>query len=278
MNSQLQTNQALMDQLQTMLIKERHPAYTCIRDYLHSSCQCHSEISPLDRHQLCQWAYDILSACSFDESIGSVAFSYFDRFLSSEHPRAKLAMTSQHEFQLVFVTALTVALKVRCGMNVEFDFVCERICSDIYNEEELIETEKEMLMVLGWRLNGPTCHDFIEYFVELLPDQDHVEALKSSVAKDAKKRASSAIMDYSQAFRLPSSIAIASLFEAIQGSGKERFHPFHKLLFIQKISMVNGIRAGHYCSSNESLVQDHQVSTTRTTCTTAAGNRICLAS
>ncbi|KAL7501795.1 hypothetical protein ACHAWX_000358, partial [Stephanocyclus meneghinianus] len=148
-----------MDQLQTMLIKERHPSYTCIRDYLHPSCQYRSEITELDRHQLCQWAYSILSACTFDESIGPLAFSYFDRFLSSQHPRAKLAMTSRHEIQLVFVTALVLALKVRCGMNVEFDFVCERICSDLYSEEELIETEKQMLMALGWRLNGPTSHD-----------------------------------------------------------------------------------------------------------------------
>jgi hypothetical protein len=278
MNPQIETNQDIMDQLHTMLIKERHPSYICIRDYLHPSCQCNSEISDLDRHQLCQWAYSILSACSFDESIGPLAFSYFDRFLSSQHPRAKLAMTSRHEFQLVFVTALVLALKVQCGMNVELDFVCERICSDLYSEEELIETEKQMLMGLGWRLNGPTSHDFIEYFVELLPEQDDLQALKSFLAQDAKNRASSAIMDYAQVFRLPSTIAFASLVEAMQEVGKETFHPFHKLQFIQRISMVSGIGAERYFSNNTSTVYDHQVSITSSTFTTAAGNLACLAS
>jgi len=187
-------------------------------------------------------------------------------------------MSSRHEFQLAFVTALVLALKVRCGMNVEFDFVCERICSDLYSEEELIEAEKQMLMALGWRLNGPTSHDFIEYFVELLPEQDDLEALKSFLAQDAKNRASSAIMDYCQVFRLPSSLAFASLVEAMQEVGKEIFHPFHKLQFIQRISMVTGIGAENYFSSNTSPVYDHQVPIASSPCTTAAGNLVCLAS
>ncbi|KAL3794571.1 hypothetical protein HJC23_008027 [Cyclotella cryptica] len=267
-----------MDQLHNMLIQERHPSYTSIRDYLHFSCQPHSEISALDRQQLCQWAYSILSACSFDNSIGSVAFSYFDRFLSSHHPRAKFAMTSRHEFQLAFVTALVLALKVRCGMNVELDFVSDRICCGLYPQEDLVEMEKEMLMALGWRLNGPTSHDFIEYFVELLPEQDDFESFKTSLAEDAKSRASSVVMDYSQVLRLPSSIAFESLVEAIQEVGKERFHPYHKLQFLQRISMVTGIGAGHVFSSNSSPAQDHQVSITSSPRTTATESIVCLAS
>ena len=81
-----------------------------------------------------------------------------------------------------------LALKARCRMNMELDFVCERICCGLYPKEHLIDMEKVMLVGLAWRLNGLSVHDFIEYFVELLPEQDNVEILKTSLSKAARNR------------------------------------------------------------------------------------------
>lgn len=128
---------------------------------------------------------------------------------------------------------------------MELDFVCERICCGLYPEEHLINMEKVVLVALAWRLNGPSAHDFIEYFVELLPEQDDVETLKTLLSEDARDRASSAVMDYSQVLRLPSSIAFAALVKAIQEVGKER-----KFL----LSPRSSCRSFHACSTEGIVV------------------------
>jgi hypothetical protein len=146
-----------------------------------------------------------------------------------------MALSSRHELQLVFITALTLALKTRSGMNVELDFVSEKICCDLYEEEELIEMEMQMLMALGWRLNGPTPHDFIDYFMELLPAQKNIEMIKSSLSRNAKNYAELALMDFPHAMQLPSSIAFKSIVHSIrQGS----IYQFDALSFLEHVSMI----------------------------------------
>ena len=69
--------------------------------------------------------------------------------------------------------------------------------------------ELEILKSLGWKLNGPTPHDFIDYYVEVMPGVDGT-CLK--VAKRLSKAlVEVAVMRYTTVLHYPSKIAFASL-------------------------------------------------------------------
>ena len=153
------------------------------------------KISPSVRLALCDWAYKTIVVCDgVDRSTAIMAFSYFDRFLSSNAPAAKKALNDLQECQLAFVASLVIAIKCHSGFKVEYDFVSELVAQGFYNEEELSCMEMEVLQALEWKLNGLSSHDFIGYFLELLPDAhgapflDILRSLSKSFVKLAVTR------------------------------------------------------------------------------------------
>ena len=107
-------------------------------------------------------------------------------------------------------TCFIIALKARESIEVEPTFVSEWICEDMYCPEEFVEMEIEILRALGWRLNGPTPCDFIQYFVELLPPTADKQAVNMLVKK-AVKNSEDVMVDYSVALEPSSCIALASI-------------------------------------------------------------------
>ncbi|KAL3780199.1 hypothetical protein ACHAWO_000142 [Cyclotella atomus] len=246
--NQRETNLTVMEQLECMLLNERHPSYRC-RDYLNSQSQ--HEVSATDRFKLCQWAYSITSACSLDLSVACVAILFFDRFLSSGNSRAQFALTSPPQFQLAFATALFLALKTHSGMNVELDFFSENVCGDLYRKEDLVEMEMEMLKALSWKLCGPTTHDFIEYFIEL----SHIEdgSIRSSLITDSKIIAASAMMRYPE-LHMPSHIALTSIVESIE--------QLQDVTPVQKVLLIHGIASAicdHEYYTNDAAPQKDSI-------------------
>ena len=141
-------------------------------------------------------------------SAAVVAFGYFDRFMSSNTSAAKRALNDIVECQLAFVTCLVIALKIHSGFNVNSDFVANEITRDSYDAEEINAMELEILYSLRWKLNGPTPHDFIDYFFEVMPGVD--ERL-DYVKKLSKALVEAAVMRYTTVMHSSSKIAFASV-------------------------------------------------------------------
>ena len=178
-------------------------------DYLNSE---KVTVSSSDRNALCNWAFAVCN--NVQRSTAAVAFSYFDRFMGKSSIAAKQALTDIHDFQLAFVSCLVIALKVHSGFNVESDFVSNVVCSNMYDKEEIIEMEMHILQALEWRMSGPTPHDFIDRFIEVLPVMEDVHL--DFLTRFSKALAEDALADYSMALQAPSSIAFASMFCALQ--------------------------------------------------------------
>ncbi|KAL7515883.1 hypothetical protein ACHAWX_000958 [Stephanocyclus meneghinianus] len=186
-------------------------AYKC-SDYMDSA---KATVHPSDRQALCNWGYQIISACiGVDRSSAVVAILYFDRFLSTSSPTVRWALADKCKFQLVFVACLVIALKVHSVFNIELDFVSDVLCGGAYSVEEIIVMEGEVLKALEWRLNGPTPHDFIDRFLHFLPpiDSIHIEYLSCF----SKSLAEQALTRFSMALKSPSIIAFASIFCSLQ--------------------------------------------------------------
>ncbi|KAL7518268.1 hypothetical protein ACHAWX_003115 [Stephanocyclus meneghinianus] len=228
-------NPYLIDQIIVMQKQERY-AYKC-SDYMKSQ---NTIVSASDRQALCNWGYKTIAACHcVDRSAAVVAFSYFDRFMSTSHPSAQRALVCIHDCQLAFVACLVIALKVHSGFNVESDFVSSVVCSNMYEAEEIIEMEKQVLQALQWRVTGPTPHDFIDRFLEVVQPIEavHLEFLTHF----SKALAEFSLTKYSIALYAPSRIAYSSILCALEYL--DSMSSIDSLSFRHYLEMVSGLNA-----------------------------------
>lgn len=204
----------LVSQIRAMQQQEKSVSYRCT-DYLSSIHNV--DFSSSDRQALCDWGFKIIASCnSISRTAAVVAISYFDRFLGSPTPSAKRALPDIPRLQLAFVACLVIALKVEGGFNVETEFVSDVICRNMYDAQEINGMEIEILQALGWRLHGPTVHDFIDYFFEKMPYSNEDGVQKEMVVQFSKCLAELAVTEYSVALQLPSQVAFAAICCAVE--------------------------------------------------------------
>ena len=175
-------------------------------------------MTPDDRRTMCSWCYQIVDSCSIDRSVACVGMSYLDRFMCTPSHRATSALASRREYQLAAVCCLVVALKCRGGIKVGTDFVADSVCRGLYDADELDGMEMDVLGALGWRLNGPSPHDYVDAIVSLLPRTacHDVSNAASSLASSAKTHVEAAMLDYCMATQPSSSLAYAALLTSLQ--------------------------------------------------------------
>ena len=197
-------NSLVLRQIFMMQQQEKSASYKCI-DYLSRT----HVIEPSHRQELCEWGFKTIAACGVNSSTAAIAFGYFDRFLSSDNPAAERALNDITECQLAFITSVVIALKIHSGFNVESDFVSNVITRNAYDAEEINDMELEILQSLDWRLNGPTSHDFVDYFLEVMPHMN--ETSMGLIQNLSKSLVDMAITRYPTVMYFPSEIAFASI-------------------------------------------------------------------
>jgi len=228
-------------------------------DYLNQS---YATVTHADRRSMLDWSYEIMRTCAISRETACIGIQYFDRFLCTGSRRAKAALTSRREFQLAFITCLVVALKCRAGMQVDAAFVSGTICQKLYNQDQILGMERDVLSALRWRLSGPSPHEFIAGLVALLPPSascateggSNSNTLAERLAALAQAQAELAMLDYSTAMRQsPSSIAYLALMAAMQSIGTDAFRPLDRLAWMSNIDVVTNRKwKDHRASSRPS--------------------------
>ncbi|KAL3783396.1 hypothetical protein ACHAWO_012867 [Cyclotella atomus] len=202
----IRSNILLVEQLSTIFCQEESTTYKSF-DYMNST---EILVSPSDRESLCLWGHSVVAACGgVDRSTVAVAISYFDRYLSSSDPSAKQALAHRFQFQLAFVACLVIALKVHSGFTVETSFISDEVCDGSYSAKEIVDMEDKILRALNWYLNGPTPHDFIGGFLEVVPSikPRHIDFVR----RFSKHIADLGMTNYYVAMQCPSKIAFTSI-------------------------------------------------------------------
>lgn len=191
----------IVSQIRVMLEQERAQAYRCM-DYLSHR----TEFGPADREALCNWGFEAIACCTGIDRLTAVkAISYFDRFMSTSSSDG----IGLEAIQLAFVASLVIALKVESGLNVELDFVANFVTKGAYDKEEIKRMEMEVLQALEWRLSGPTPHDFVDRFLEIVPG---IDAMNLAFLNQFSKAVSEAsIVRYCIACQNPSVIAFSAI-------------------------------------------------------------------
>lgn len=263
MLSQHQSNSInmLLDQLQTMQLQEE--TFYKSSDYLSelstsaSSYRSHSseQVTHADRSSMITWSYQIVDCCRISRSIALSAASLFDRFMSKQSLRAGLAMHSKYDFQLIFITCLIIALKARAGMVVESDFVSATMCQGLYQQDEIVSMEMEILEVLGWRVNGPSIHEFIHLYLELLPEDVKSSKTIAMLTNLATAMAEQATLDYPMALQAPSTIAMACILSSMQWL---ELHPLERIALLHMMTRVNVNENVHHVRARLEHVEQRQ--------------------
>jgi len=231
-----------IDHIQFMQAQE--PYYRIGADYLLSSS---ATITAADRRALCSWSYEIIESLSnINSEVACIGMSYLDRFMATSSPRAKVALTTRHEYQLATVACTVIAIKNRGGIkHLGSDFVAEVVCHGLYSKDELDDIEMEVLNALSWRLNGPTPHEFIDALVGLLSAISEDDNASSSLllTEHSKIKVDNAVLDYNLALQSSLALAYAAILTTLKTTSvlMDRLCPMD---LINWMSNIESIMAG----------------------------------
>ena len=167
------------------------------------------------RFRMCVWCFDIAKYFKFDPEIVNLAISYVDRFLTSNQ-RSICELHDAQLFQLVVMCSLNIALKINQSKTIDAYYFIQ-LSNGRFTRKQIYSMEKEILFALSWRLCPPTCYDFVHFIlINLIPPSVSSD-VKKSITIMARKQICICTPMYIFSTFDPSIIAMASIFNAIEG-------------------------------------------------------------
>jgi len=233
----------LCECIHAMIKQETH--YLC-HDYLRvkGNKDAKRSLAFTFRPKMCQWILHTLDCAGIPTcETAIVAMSFLDRFLccSSYSTRARRAINDMREYQLVAITSVYIAVKVRESAKNMSASTWSQI-SRLYSVQEITACERDLLATLGWRLNGRTPFQFISYILELLPDSE-----RSTVAprlwQESRRQVELTIEDYGFVPVRSSCLAVASVLNSLDGIPQEVFSSDKRVKFTQEVLAAFGVKS-----------------------------------
>mmetsp|Transcript_10430 Transcript_10430/g.14592 ORF Transcript_10430/g.14592 Transcript_10430/m.14592 type:complete len:335 (-) Transcript_10430:115-1119(-) len=238
------------DQIRVMR-RQEDKVYSC-KDYLQlycshgNPCSSTSKPKPVDmdcRSKICKWFYQLIAVFDLSRETVAVAMSLLDRFLSSSSCRSESSLHNRKEYQLAAITALYMAIKLYDKKLVHPEII-SRMSHGVYSKKEIEKMEVDILFALDWHLNGPTMLDFVEHFLDLLPQcavKEHTLLQARKLMEHCQLQSEYAAGDYFFATKQPSTVAIASIYNALDEVSSEHLSQFEKGVFLWYITDVSRI-------------------------------------
>jgi hypothetical protein len=207
------------------ILKKELTYYSC-KGYLNSSDP--TMITAADRKKVVDWCYGVVDHYNLSRETVVNAMEMVDRFLSvSAGPSAlwdinsdvakagNNALHSQSKFQLLTVAALYSCLKAKDDMFPINQFA--ESCCKVYTKDEIDAMEHTLLRGLSWRTNTPTAHQVGHATLSLLvPHVNLPESTWGFLLDEMKYQTEIAVRDYYFSTQRPSTIALASIYNAIE--------------------------------------------------------------
>jgi hypothetical protein len=206
--------------------------YKCI-DYIKGGDHA---IDRESRVKMCEWCYQVTDFCKFRRDTVAISMAYLDRFLSKTTPSAKRALDSKKHYQLAAMVCLYIALKLHEPLAMDTALLSS-ISQGCYSESDIEMMEQDILTALGWRLNGPTTHDFVSHLIALLPSSDNIfgESIASTLSDFSRFQVELAVSDYDLSMQKPSVVALAAILNSAEGVDIRMFSASSRQEFLQII-------------------------------------------
>lgn len=114
------------------------------------------------RQRIVEWMYGVVDHCNLRRDSVAVAAYYLDLSLING------LVVSRREFQLAAMCALQLAIKLYDSILVKLDSMV-KLGRGLFNENDVIRMEAQMLKALNWHVHPPTPVCFLRQFLRLLP-------------------------------------------------------------------------------------------------------------
>ena len=184
-------------------------------------------VDPECRSRMVEWCFQVVDFCKYNRETVEIAMGYLDRFLAT--PQGKVELKDRRRFQLAAMTCLYTAIKVHEPEAMEPRMI-SNLSRGVYSPREIEDMELEIISSLQWRMHAPTAVSFVRLFVALYTESAMINQELSAIADLACYFTQLAVGDHSFVEVCSSTIALASLMNALELLGS--LHPFKS--FIQK--------------------------------------------
>jgi hypothetical protein len=137
------------------------------QDYLSTQLRSNVEDEVIDgswRQRIIEWMYGVVDHCNFRRESVAVATYFLD--LSA----CRGLVCCRRDFQLVAMTSLMLSIKLNDSTSVKLDSMV-KLGRGLFNEEDVVAMERDMLKSLSWLVHPPTPVCFIRQFLRLLPPE-----------------------------------------------------------------------------------------------------------
>ncbi|KAL7476350.1 hypothetical protein ACHAW6_002222 [Cyclotella cf. meneghiniana] len=194
------------------------------------------------RVKMCEWCYQVTDFCRFKRETVAVSMSYLDRFLSKSRPSAKRALKYKKDYQLAAMTCLYIAVKLFEPLAMDTGLLSS-ISQGCYTESDISEMEQEILTSLGWRMNGPTAHDFLSHIIALLPSSVYAydDSIPTTLSDFSRFQVELAVSDYDLSLHKSSVVALAAILNSAAGVDDRMFPTQSRLQYLQLITKELGM-------------------------------------
>jgi hypothetical protein len=132
------------------------------------------------RHKMCDWACSVCQSCEIDENCNllAVTFNLLDRYLAIKLSDCNELGVSKEDFQLFCMVCLHIAVKmtIPASLNKLSMKAMVEMARGFYSYDDMITTERDILVTLDWHLNPPTVMDYCSIYLHLFPiDGNHIQ-------------------------------------------------------------------------------------------------------
>ena len=215
-----------------------------------------SELNEQWREKICEWCYRVVDHFDYNREVVNVAMSYLDRYLAQ-------CTVNRRIYQLVGVTSLYLATKLFEGNHLHLPSLVG-ISRGYFHAEHILAMEETMLHALSWHLHPPTSRAFCWEMMRLV-SPDISSRIRHDVGNLAIFLTELSVCDFYFVTRKPSSIAIASIINAIElyghkpagdGSrltGPKKIEPKYKIHYLQNV-----VRIGIDIADDDEIIECYE--------------------
>ncbi|KAL7449160.1 hypothetical protein ACHAWC_001251 [Mediolabrus comicus] len=209
-----------------------------------SSQPASSQINELWREKICEWCYQVVDHFDFNREVVNVAMTYLDRYLATRTVNRRI-------FQLAAMTALYLAIKLFEPGKLRMASLIE-LSRGYFLAEHIVAMEDSMLQALSWHVHPPTPFAFCRDLTKLI-SADVTPRIRHDLSELARFLTELSVCDYFFVTRKPSSIAMASIINAIELTGPHKIDPRYKVQFLHQV-----VEAGLDIANDEEIIQCYE--------------------
>lgn len=186
------------------------------------------------RTAICEWMYRVLDYFGVDREAASIALSYTDRILSTNH------CADRKTFKLITSASLHLAIKVHYPHKWrDVGTLLPELSQGDFTMDDILAMEKELVHSLTWLLHPPTPQSIALYILSMLPPFGSTSEAEK-VTRIALFLIELSVCDFYFVNNRMSIIAIAAVLNATETLGAyfttlhkgPRLHVEHLLLYL----------------------------------------------